>query len=65
MPTTKEKWAKQAVLKVDDGLGGALLGVGCISGKGGEKMVVCLTEGELECIIDRTVKDSKEYIEYH
>ena len=48
--TSKEKWAKQAVLKVDDGLGGALLGVGCIRGKGGEKMVVCLTEGELVVI---------------
>jgi len=48
VPTSKkEKWAKQAVLKVDDGLGGALLGVGCIRGEGGEKMVVCLTEGEL------------------
>ena len=50
VPTSKEKWAKQAVLKVDDGLGGALLGVGCIRGKGGEKMVVCLTEGELVVI---------------
>ena len=50
VPTSKEKWAKQAVLKVDDGLGGALLGVGCIRGKEGEKMVVCLTEGELVVI---------------
>ena len=50
VPTSKEKWAKQAVLKVDDGLGGSLLGVGCIRGKGGEKMVVCLTEGELVVI---------------
>ena len=50
VPTSKEKWAKQAVLKVDDGLGGALLGVGCIRGKGGEKIVVCLTEGELVVI---------------
>ena len=50
VPTRKEKWAKQAVLKVDDGLGGALLGVGCIMSKGGEKMVVCLTEGELVVI---------------
>ena len=48
--TIKVKWAKQAVLKVDDGLGGALLGVGCIKGKGGKKMVVCLTEGELVLI---------------
>ena len=50
VPTSKEKWAKQAVLKVDDGLGGALLGVGCIKRKGGERMVVCLTEGELVLI---------------
>ena len=50
VPTSKEKWAKQAVLKVDDGLGGALLGVGCVRGEGGEKMVVCLTEGELVVI---------------
>jgi CS domain len=50
VPTNKEKWAKQVVLKVDDGLGGALLGVGCIKGKGGERIVVCLTEGELVLI---------------
>ena len=50
VPTSKEKWAKQAVLKVDDGSGGVLLGVGCIRGKGSEKMVVCLTEGELVII---------------
>ena len=50
VPTSKEKWAKQAILKVDDGLGGLLLGVGCIRSKGGEKMVVCLTEGELVII---------------
>jgi len=47
VPTSKEKWAKQAILKVDDGLGGALLGVGCVKGERGERMVVCLTEGEL------------------
>jgi len=50
VPTSKEKWAKQAVLKVDDGSGGTLLGVGCVRGKGGEKVVVCLTEGELVII---------------
>jgi len=50
VPTSKEKWAKQAVLKVDDGLGGALLGVGCVKGEGGKKIVVCLTEGELVLI---------------
>ena len=48
--TSKEKWAKQAVLKVDDGLGGALLGVGCVKFEGDERMVVCLTEGELVLI---------------
>ena len=48
--TSKEKWAKQAVLKIDDGLGGALLGVGCVRGERGKKIVVCLTEGELVLI---------------
>ena len=50
VPTNKEKWAKQVILKVDDGLGGALLGVGGIKSKGGERIVVCLTEGELVLI---------------
>ena len=50
VPTSKEKWAKQAVLKVDDGFGGELLGVGCIKGAGGERIIVCLTEGELALI---------------
>ena len=40
------KWAKQAVLKVDDGRGGSLLGVGAWNGPEGP-VVVCLTEGEL------------------
>jgi len=48
--TSKEKWAKQAVLKVDDGSGGALLGVGCFKSEGGKNRVVCLTEGELVLI---------------
>jgi len=46
----KDIWAKQAVLQVDDGSGGALLGVGCVKiqgGNEGEVVVVCLTEGEL------------------
>jgi len=42
---TKDKWAKQTVLQVDDGSGGALLGVGYVNG-----VLVCLTEGELVLI---------------
>ena len=40
------KWAKQAVVKVDDGRGGSLLGVGLWNAAQGP-LVVCLTEGEL------------------
>lgn len=40
------KWAKQAVVKVDDGRGGSLLGVGLWNAPQGS-LVVCLTEGEL------------------
>ncbi|KDR82786.1 hypothetical protein GALMADRAFT_263237 [Galerina marginata CBS 339.88] len=49
----KDMWAKQSVLQVDDGSGGALLGIGCIKlkdGKEGEVLLVCLTEGELVLI---------------
>lgn len=49
----KDIWAKQSVLQVDDGSGGALLGVGCVNAKGGkdgEVILVCLTEGELVLI---------------
>ncbi|KAF9568790.1 hypothetical protein CPC08DRAFT_355110 [Agrocybe pediades] len=42
---TKDKWAKQSVLQVDDGSGGALLGVGRIN-----EVLVCLMEGELVLI---------------
>ena len=35
---------------MDDGLGGALLGVGCVRGERGKRIVVCLTEGELVLI---------------
>ena len=54
-PPTKAKdiWAKQSVLQVDDGSGGALLGVGCVKARGGnegEVVVVCLTEYELVLI---------------
>ncbi|TFK40543.1 hypothetical protein BDQ12DRAFT_679638 [Crucibulum laeve] len=45
-----EKWAKQAVLKVDDGRGGSLLGVGKITSPDGRTVVACLTEGELVLI---------------
>lgn len=40
------KWAKQTVLKIDDGRGGSLLGVGAWSAPDGLELV-CLTEGEL------------------
>lgn len=43
----KEKWAKQAVLKVDDGGGGSLLGVGMVETAHGGTILICLTEGEL------------------
>lgn len=49
----KDSWSKQSVLQVDDGSGGALLGVGCVKvrgGKEGEFIVVCLTEGDLVLI---------------
>ncbi|KAF8964365.1 hypothetical protein BDZ97DRAFT_1757956 [Flammula alnicola] len=49
----KDTWSKQSVLQVDDGSGGALLGVGCVKVRGGkdeEVLVVCLTEGDLVLI---------------
>lgn len=51
--STKEKWAKQSVLKVDDGRGGSLLGVGAVQDSGGNPIIVCLTEGEL--VLIRTI----------
>ena len=45
--SVKENWAKQAILKVDDGRGGSLLGVGALVRADGRSVVVCLTEGEL------------------
>jgi len=46
--TKKEKWAKQSILQVDNGGGGAVLGVGCINVESGKEVViVCLTEQEL------------------
>ncbi|KAF5311695.1 hypothetical protein D9611_009417 [Ephemerocybe angulata] len=47
---TKDKWAKQSILKVDDGQGGSLLGVGAITGKDGELRILCLLERELVTI---------------
>lgn len=49
--SVKENWAKQAILKVDDGRGGSLLGVGALARADGQNIVVCLTEGELVLII--------------
>jgi hypothetical protein len=49
--TKKERWAKQSVIQVDDGSGGAVLGVGCVNVNSGEEtVVVCLTERELVLI---------------
>jgi hypothetical protein len=45
-----EKWAKQAILKVDDGCGGSLLGVGLMKFDQGTTVLACLTEGELVLI---------------
>ncbi|KAF9037897.1 hypothetical protein BDZ89DRAFT_1100483 [Hymenopellis radicata] len=45
-----EKWAKQSVLQVGDGLGGALLGVTCVERKDGSRCIICLTETELVTI---------------
>lgn len=46
----KEKWAKQAILKIDDGNGGSLLGVGAVKFGSGATVLACLTEGELVLI---------------
>jgi CS domain len=46
----KEKWAKQAILKVDDGFGGSLLGVGAVKFSSEASILACLTEGELVLI---------------
>jgi hypothetical protein len=46
----KDIWAKQSIFKVDDGQGGSLLGVGAVTGKDGDAMIVCLLEGELVTI---------------
>jgi hypothetical protein len=46
----KEKWAKQLILKVDDGHGGSLLGVGAVQRGQEATVLACLTEGELVLI---------------
>ncbi|TFY60497.1 hypothetical protein EVJ58_g5119 [Rhodofomes roseus] len=44
----KEKWAKQAVLKVGGGSAGPLLGIGLVKvGPNAEPVIICLCEGEL------------------
>lgn len=45
------KWAKQAILKIDDGRGGALVGVGGVH-QDGAKLILALTERQL--VIVRT-----------
>lgn len=45
-----DKWAKQAVLKVGDGSGGPLLGVGMIHTSNGKPILLCLCERELVAI---------------
>lgn len=51
-PTTRrgDKWAKQAVLKIGDGSGGPLLGVGTTITKDGQEKIICLCERELVII---------------
>jgi len=44
---TREKWAKQAVLKIGGGSAGSLLGVGMTKTSGGEMIILCLCEGEV------------------
>lgn len=43
----KAKWAKQAILRVGDGFGGSLLGVGMLHIDGFMPVLLCLAEGEL------------------
>lgn len=51
-PTARpgDKWATQAVLKVGDGSGGPLLGVGAAKTKTGGSVILCLCEKELVVI---------------
>lgn len=47
-----EKWPKQNVLQVGDGMGGSLLGVGALVSTVGKTVILCLTEGQLVLIRD-------------
>jgi len=42
--------AKQAVLRVNEGRGGALMGVGLFTNGDGKSIIACLTEGDLVLI---------------
>ena len=46
----KDQWAKQSVLQVEDGKGGAVLGLGCIKLDRELVLLVCLTENSLVLI---------------
>jgi len=47
---SKQAWAKQSILQVTDGSGGALLGVGALLTSSGSLNIVCLCEGEIVVI---------------
>lgn len=47
----KEKWGKQAIVKVAEGTSGAVLGVGAVSVQG-KKVLLCLCERELVVLRD-------------
>lgn len=46
----KQMWAKQSIVQVTDGSGGALLGVGALPTSSGSLNIVCLCEGEIVVI---------------
>ncbi|KAF7797402.1 hypothetical protein EIP86_008597 [Pleurotus ostreatoroseus] len=48
----RDKAAKQCILKLNDGSGGPLLGVGMIRTKDGRDLILCLCEGQLIVIHD-------------
>jgi len=48
----REKWAKQAVLKVGGGSAGSLLGVGLVRANAENVAMLCLCEGELIVLHD-------------
>ncbi|KXN88253.1 hypothetical protein AN958_07712 [Leucoagaricus sp. SymC.cos] len=47
---SKALTAKQSILKINDGRGGALMGVGSFTDKNRNTVIACLTEGELTLI---------------